>query len=111
MQLRDTYNLIAEDWHADHKLDDWWVASTDEFLRLLKPGDLVLDAGCGAGTKTDYLIRNGVRVIGIDFSEKILEIAKSEVPNAEFRLLDMHNSDMLTESFNGIFIQAALLHI
>lgn len=106
----DTYNKIAEDWHKDHQLDTWWIESTDKFISLLKRGDKVLDVGCGGGTKSKYLIQKGLQVTGIDISEKMIEIARREIPSAEFFVMDMENMSELKEKFDGVFVQAVLLH-
>src|SRR3989338_6066638 len=111
MNLRETYNRIAEEWHKDHQQEDWWVEGTDKFISLLKPGDSVLDVGCGGGTKYAYLVKKGLRVVGIDFSEKMIEIAKREVPEGTFLVLDLGDVDKLDYLFDGIFMQAALLHV
>ncbi len=111
MHLRDTYNLIAEEWHKDHQTDDWWLEGTDTFISLLQQGDTVLDVGCGGGTKSKYLLEHGLRVTGIDFSEKLLEIARKENKDGEFILMDMYDVKDLHTTFNGIFAQASLLHI
>jgi hypothetical protein len=29
MDLKSTYNKIAEDWHKNHQQDDWWVEGID----------------------------------------------------------------------------------
>ncbi len=39
-------------------------------------GVTALDIGCGTGNYAIYLARNGFQVIGVDFSEKALEIAR-----------------------------------
>jgi len=111
MKLKDTYNKIAKDWHKDHQKDEWWVTGTDEFVSLLKENNLVLDVGCGAGTKSKYLVNKKLRVTGIDFSEEMIKIAKKEVPSANFFVLDLDDIDNLHENFDGIFMQAVLLHI
>ncbi|OHA69226.1 MAG: hypothetical protein A3B24_00315 [Candidatus Wildermuthbacteria bacterium RIFCSPLOWO2_01_FULL_48_16] len=111
MNLRETYNRIAEEWHKDHQQEDWWVEGTDKFISFLKPGDSVLDVGCGGGTKYAYLVKKGLRVVGIDFSEKMIEIAKREVPEGTFLVLDLGDVDKLDYLFDGIFMQAALLHV
>jgi SAM-dependent methyltransferase len=111
MNLKDTYNRIAEEWHKDHTSDDWWVEGTDRFVSLLKPGSFVLDVGCGSGVKSAYLTGKGLRVLGIDFSDKLIDIAKRETPGAEFRVMDMHDASALAEEFDGIFAQATFLHI
>ncbi len=111
MDLKSTYNRIAEDWFKDHHGDTWWVEGTDKFVSFLKPGALVLDVGCGAGVKSRYLLSKGLKVVGVDFSEKMVEIARREVPDATFRAADIKNLSVLAESFDGILAQAVLLHI
>lgn len=111
MNLKDTYDKIAENWHQDHQKDDWWVEGTNKFISFLKKGDLVLDVGCGGGTKSKYLIQKGLNVIGIDFSGKMIEIAKREAPNGTFIVKDLADIETLDYILEGIFMQAVLLHI
>lgn len=110
MDLRSTYNKIAESWFESHKNDTWWVEGVNKFISFLKPGDSVLDVGCGNGTKSKYMLEKGLDVIGIDFSEKMVEIAKREVPKGKFRVLDIKDIEQLKEEFDGVFAQAVLLH-
>lgn len=109
--LRQTYNQIAEDWHKDHQADDWWQAGTDKFIALVGQGARVLDVGCGGGTKSRYLLDHGLRVHGIDFSDKMIEICQQENPDGEFTMLDMRDVASLGQTYDGIFSQASLLHI
>lgn len=111
MDLKETYNRIAGDWHRDHRQDDWWIEGTNKFISFLQKGDLVLDVGCGAGIKSKYLTEKGLRVVGIDFSKKMIEIAKREAPSGTFVVLDLKKADKLEYLFDGIFMQAVLLHI
>ncbi|MEI7741776.1 MAG: class I SAM-dependent methyltransferase [bacterium] len=111
MNLKETYNLIAEEWHKDHQADDWWVNGTKKFIVFLKSGDTVLDVGCGGGTKSKYLTSHGLKITGIDLSDKMVEIARRENPESEFFALDLNQADTLSGSFDGIFVQAVLLHI
>lgn len=111
MNLKDTYNRIAEDWFKDHHADNWWVEGTDKFVSFLEPSSLVLDVGCGAGVKSKYLLEKGLRVVGVDFSEKMIEIAKREVLSATFRVADIKDLHNVPKMFDGIFAQAVLLHI
>lgn len=111
MDLKSTYDLIAEDWHKDHLNDDWWKVVTDQFISLCRVGDHVLDVGCGSGIKSKYLSDHGLKVTGIDISDKMVEIAKREFPQCEFKALDMNKVDSLNMTFDHVFAQAALLHI
>ncbi|MDO8495084.1 MAG: class I SAM-dependent methyltransferase [bacterium] len=110
MDLKSTYNRIAEDWYKEHSDDTFGKPMADKFAALLHPGDSVLDVGCGAGTKAKYLTKHGLKVTGIDFSDKLLAIAMREVPESRFILMDMHEVDQLVETFDGIFLSAVLLH-
>lgn len=109
MDLKQTYNKIAEDWHKDHQQDDWWVKGTNRFIQLIGKGGTVLDVGCGAGFKSKYLIKKGLKIYGIDFSDRMIELAKKEVPREKFLVMDMEKIK-LDEKFDGVFAQACLLH-
>ncbi len=47
---------------------------------------LVVDLGCGSGIWADCLIQAGYQVLGIDISEAMIDLARSRVPSAEFRV-------------------------
>ncbi len=111
MNLKDTYNKIAEDWVLDHNKDDWWQEGTNYFLSLLPKGASILDVGCGGGIKTRYISENDYKVMGIDFSENMIEVARRENPGVEFAVVDMYDIDKINKTFDGIFVQASLLHI
>lgn len=111
MNLKETYNRIAEDWHRGHHDDDWWLKGTDKFVSFFKKNDIILDVGCGTGVKAKYLTNKGLRVIGIDFAQKQIEIAKKFAPQAKYYVMDMRQCDRLTGEFDGIFAQASLFHI
>jgi SAM-dependent methyltransferase len=111
MDLKDTYNRIAEDWHKDHQQDNWWVEGTDAFISLLPEGASVLDVGCGGGFKSRYLAERGLQVTGIDFSEKLIGIASRESVGIDFKVMRMQDVPSLPQEFDGIFAQASLLHI
>lgn len=111
MDLKDTYNTIAEDWVKDHDKDTWWQEGTEYFLSLLPKKSTILDVGCGGGIKTRYISEKGYGVMGIDFSDKMIEIAKRENPGIEFAVVDMYDINTIEKTFDGIFVQAALLHI
>jgi len=55
----------------------------------LEPGQEVLDVGCGAGVFLRLAADRGAEPFGIDASERLLELARSRVPEAELRLGDM----------------------
>ena len=53
-----------------------------EFIKH-KPPRKVLDLGCGTGTNAITLAQNGWQVVGIDFANKAIRIAKRKAREAE----------------------------
>jgi len=71
-------------WESDYlnpDLDQFYEAAFDRIVRALdpKPGDRVLDAGCGYGFHAVRLARRGLRVTGVDFSDVALGRARETV--------------------------------
>jgi SAM-dependent methyltransferase len=55
----------------------------------LRPGDRVLDVGCGPGRHTLELARRGIRAHGIDISERFIGLARQNAPDgATFERMD-----------------------
>ncbi len=111
MDLKSTYNRIAEDWAKDHDKDTWWKRGTDFFLEMVPKNSTILDLGCGAGIKTKYIASKGFPVTGIDFSEKMIEIGKKSAPQLTFEVYDVYEIDKYPKTFDAVFAQAVLLHI
>jgi len=114
MDLKSTYNKIAEDWFKDHNSDTWWQEGTEKFLSFLPKGASILDVGCGAGVKSRYLADKGFKVTGIDFAEKLIAIARRESPSEKgisFEVMDIYDLSKYRKTFDAVFVQAVLLHI
>ncbi|MFF7728179.1 class I SAM-dependent DNA methyltransferase [Streptomyces sp. NPDC008001] len=61
-----------------------WLAAA------LPPGSRVLDVGCGTGLPTARQLADaGHHVVGVDLSPGMLELARDNVPKAEFHLADL----------------------
>ncbi|MEK7068390.1 MAG: class I SAM-dependent methyltransferase, partial [Patescibacteria group bacterium] len=110
-ELEATYDKIAEDWSKDHNGDSWWVEGTEHLVSLLPHGASILDVGCGTGHKTKYFFEKGLAVVGADFSEGMLAVAKREVPGARFMKLDLYDIDQAPDRYDCVFAQAVFLHI
>jgi SAM-dependent methyltransferase len=71
--------------HADFALRS--APGILDMLRENRVSDgLVVDLGCGSGLWARGLLREGYRVLGIDISEAMVEIACRKAPGAEFRV-------------------------
>jgi ubiquinone/menaquinone biosynthesis C-methylase UbiE len=49
-----------------------------EIARVSPPGGLLLDIGCYTGTEAVLLARRGFRVVGVDLSPKMIELARGK---------------------------------
>ncbi len=82
-----------------------------EFNHLMIPNGRILDLGCGPGHHALFFSEKGFRVVGVDLSENMISIAKKIAPKAEFEIMDISNITFPSNSFDGIWASASLLHI
>ncbi len=80
-----------------------------DLLKMLapKPGERILDVGCGTGQLTADIANSGARVVGIDLSAKMIAAAKENFPAVHFEVADIATSDF-NEEFDAVFSNAAL---
>jgi len=112
--MQNSYDYIAEQWHSNSRGQayvDRVLSYVDLVLEGLQPGAKVLDLGCGTGNPiAKYIVEKGYRVIGVDQSEKMLEIAKQEVPKAEFIHSDMIDVQ-LPDGFGAAIAWDSVFHV
>ncbi len=105
------YNVIANDYYTHRDLNKF-NGELENFSNLIPEGGRVLDVGCGAGIPTArYLVKKGLKVTGIDISEKMLQMARKNVPEADFFKKDMMLLDFDDNKFDGIISVYALFHV
>ena len=51
-------------------------------------GTTALDFGCGTGRLSDWLVRRGAKVVGVDVTPEMVAVARSNVPRARFGTID-----------------------
>lgn len=82
----------------------------------LKPGQVALELGCGAGTGVLHLVEKGLKVLAVDQEPEALEITKSRLPEgAEVHLikaqfqdlgLDAESLDVVVAQFTLFFLRS-----
>ena len=76
--LEAAFDGVAEDYdrHIFGNTMNVWLRnrSVSLMLSLFKRGDTVLEIGCGTGTETLSLARNGIKVVATDLSSKMLQV-------------------------------------
>lgn len=78
-------------------------------LELLdpRPGERILDLGCGTGQLTAQIAHSGAQVTGLDNSPAMLEEARKHNPNLTFVLADAA-AFRLPAAFDAVFSNAVL---
>jgi SAM-dependent methyltransferase len=80
-------------------------------------GKTVLDYGCGAGENAVLAASHGARVVGVDISPELIELAEKRLAahnlaeNAEFRVGSAHDLPVEDESIDIVFGNAILHHL
>jgi SAM-dependent methyltransferase len=109
-ELADTY---AEEVRTNPYNADLEFPATTSLIPDVE-GKRVLDAGCGTGVYTEWLLDRGADVVGIDVSEAMLEHARERVGNrAEFVRTDLGEPLEFaeTDSFDGVVSALALGYV
>lgn len=109
--IKEFYDDTAMMW-----TDEWYENTTmlpflEKVVSLLPEGARVLDLGCNSGYETKRMKELGLNPVGLDFSEKSIEIAKEKNPNIEFVCDNMLNDLTYLGKFDSIVAIASVIHI
>jgi SAM-dependent methyltransferase len=104
------FDRIGEHYDEAFPHKDGQLAAGDWLLERLPPGSQVLDVGCGTGMPTARQLTDaGHEVTGFDISEEMLRLARRDVPEAEFRCLDIVDLDPSLGDFVAVVAFFSLL--
>lgn len=96
------FDAIGERYDEAFPLKAGQLSTGDWLAAQLAPGARVLDVGCGTGVPTARdLSAAGLRVTGVDISAGMLDLARANVPEAEFHQLDALALDSSLGTFDG----------
>ena len=104
---KESYDETAQD-YAQKATQFLLLSQREEFIKMLSSKAKILDLGCGSGRDAKFFSEKGFQLIGIDFSPKLLEIAKKTAPLAQFYEMDMQSLTFEENSFDGIWSCASL---
>ncbi len=98
-------------WNAElyDQKHDFVFKYGENVLDLLepKPGEYILDLGCGSGYLTNAIREEGAEVLGVDSSAEMIAKAKQNYPQTEFEVRNATDLGF-DASFNAIFSNAVL---
>ena len=81
------------------------------FAGDLEDGARVLELGSGAGVPSTKELARRFRVVGVDISAAQIELARRQVPGAEFLQADFTESQFADASFDGVAALYAIPHV
>jgi SAM-dependent methyltransferase len=112
---RAHYDKIAAGYEA-HYSDRWSLRYRDRFINapLTRGVDLhgrrVLDAMCGSGELTDYLLRHGAEVTGLDISPAVIQLFRDKHPQAKGVAGSIYETGFEPEAFDVVGVIGGLHH-
>ncbi len=74
-------------------------------------GQRVLDAMCGGGQMTDYLLSCGAKVTGLDISEEAIEHFRKKYPQAQAAVGSILDTGLEDDSYDCVTVVGGLHHV
>ena len=107
----EAYNEIG-DWFAENRPQNLMEKGyLDKLIALIPINGSILDVGCGTGLPIlNYSQDNGFNVTGVDASEKMLGLAKKNLPLAAFILADMRQLS-LPKKYDAVVAWHSYFHL
>lgn len=104
--LRQFYNNIAPRKDRFERINCYYHRDLQRYYRFLIPeGQSVLEIGCATGALLASLKPS--KGVGLDISEKMIEIARKKYPHLEFFVMDAENI-ALDEKFDYVIISGTI---
>ncbi len=110
-QTIHTYNKSAI--ALAQKFDNLGVRISDileTFALINKQNPRVLEIGCGNGRDAKEIIKKTNDYLGVDVSEKLIDLARVKVPEARFEVADII-SFKFPKNIDIVFAFASLIHV
>ena len=76
-------------------------------------GKRILDAGCGTGALAVEAARRGAKVVAIDLSPTLVNLARARIPADVAHLVEFHSGDMLAPAlghFDHVVAMDSIIH-
>ena len=114
MDIRESYDSAAEA-YAEHLSDELARKPLDRhllnrFAEETRGRGLVVDLGCGPGHIARYLSQQGVAIFGVDFSAKMVAVARSLNPDLDFHVEDMRHLKASDATLAGAALFYSIVH-
>lgn len=101
----ETYNKSAVQYQEKFMEMDLYNDTYDKFCSLItKENASILEIACGPGNVTRYLKskRPGFKILGIDLAPNMIELAKTNNPDVQFKVMDCKDIGGLKRKFDAV---------
>jgi len=110
--LHEVYDTFAHTYEASRGHFDISDLLDNFYARLPLANRALLDLGCGAGEPVaQYFLDRDWSVVGVDFSEKMIELAGRYAPAMQALQSDITEVDFYANQFEAITATYSLFHI
>jgi SAM-dependent methyltransferase len=115
LKTRQAYNLAAERYHElfhnEMNEKEYDRRLLDSFASRFHKDSLICDAGCGpSGHIGRYVFDKGIQVVGVDISDKCVELARHYNPKMRFERGDIGSLAFDDGSFDGIISYYSIIY-
>ena len=113
-KMRSFFDSVAGRLGKDYVPGKSWKSIAEALLRLMPPM-VIADLGAGEGAFSLLLAQHAKKVIAVDTSAKMIEVAREQalrngVKNVEFRLGDMEEVPIKAATVDLVWISQSLHH-
>ncbi|MGK0364650.1 MAG: SAM-dependent methyltransferase, partial [Saprospiraceae bacterium] len=98
------WNKVA-DLYQEHFMDlDLYNDTYDTFCKSVTRNATILEIGCGPGNITKYILdkRPDFELLGIDVAPNMIDLARKNNSEAEFKVMDCRELDTISGKFDAI---------
>jgi len=78
---------------------------------IAKKSEKILDFGCGEGTRLNWAAQHKKESLGLDISQKGIELARKKYPKLNFKKADLEKVPLKDESFDLVYSAYVLEHL
>lgn len=103
------YDRIGTTYNHTRSADPWIAERLSSFLTPEENG-LYLDIGCGSGNYTCALARKGGSWIGMDPSSEMLNLARRQNPELDWRMGRADDTGLSDQSIDGVVCTLSIHH-
>ena len=109
--VEDGYDKLSEHYTRVRRLSPRDRMYIDILVEMLPSDARILDLGCGGGGPITKELASKFDLVGIDFSQNQIDLARKNVPNAEFHRMDMTDMPFEDDSFDAVYSFLAIIHV